>query len=289
MPRDGRDRATCWLANSAAGRRRGDRPLAIACRPTYVGAANRRTAMPDTLTLADDLLAREAELRDVPGSCGCATPRPRSACPRRRCSRRGGRPARRAGWRGPTAPRASASVLARLPEAGEVMALTRNEACVHELVGRYDPPDDRGRDGPGGRRDRPPPLPAALGLRLRRSTRRPAPGRAAACSSSTAPAPRSTRSTPPPPPTAPASTASPTRAPTPTPRRRSSSPRRRRPGAARRRGRCRGPPRGLGGLAHTHEFFQLLRRFGVGPRPGDAPRRPRARPPGRRRRPHARC
>ncbi|MCF4165860.1 hemin-degrading factor [Zavarzinia compransoris] len=35
------------------------------------------------------------------------------------------------------APRFTA-IVARLPELGEVMALTRNESCVHEKVGRYD-------------------------------------------------------------------------------------------------------------------------------------------------------
>ena len=38
-------------------------------------------------------------------------------------------------------------MLARLPEAGEVMALTRNEACVHEKHGRFNPPDIEGAMG----------------------------------------------------------------------------------------------------------------------------------------------
>lgn len=33
------------------------------------------------------------------------------------------------------------ALVARLPEAGEVMALTRNESCVHEKTGQFTPPD----------------------------------------------------------------------------------------------------------------------------------------------------
>ena len=39
------------------------------------------------------------------------------------------------------------ALLARLPAAGEVMALTRNEACVHEKTGRYNPPAFEGAMG----------------------------------------------------------------------------------------------------------------------------------------------
>ena len=39
------------------------------------------------------------------------------------------------------------TILARLPQAGEVMALTRNEACVHEKHGRFAAPDFQGAMG----------------------------------------------------------------------------------------------------------------------------------------------
>lgn len=44
-------------------------------------------------------------------------------------------------------PQEFAALLARLPEAGEVMTLVRNESCVHELTGRPSAPDV---DGPVG-------------------------------------------------------------------------------------------------------------------------------------------
>lgn len=37
-------------------------------------------------------------------------------------------------------PEGFGAILARLPEVGELMALTRNDACVHELVGRFSEP-----------------------------------------------------------------------------------------------------------------------------------------------------
>ena len=49
--------------------------------------------------------------------------------------------------RRPEGPEGFSAVIARMPEAGEVMALTRNEACVHEKHGRYNPPDIQGAMG----------------------------------------------------------------------------------------------------------------------------------------------
>ena len=48
-------------------------------------------------------------------------------------------------------PEGFGAVIARLPEAGEVMALTRNEACVHEMPRPLRRARDRGRHGPGRR------------------------------------------------------------------------------------------------------------------------------------------
>ena len=49
--------------------------------------------------------------------------------------------------RRPDAPEGFGAILAGLPEAGEVMALTRNAACVHEKTGRFNPPDFQGAMG----------------------------------------------------------------------------------------------------------------------------------------------
>lgn len=94
-----------------------------------------------------DLLAREASLR-----AGGATPRMRDAAAAlgvpeaalleaRRATGAAVRLARSA------APEGFGTILARLPEAGEVMALTRNETCVHELHGTFAEP---AFDGPMG-------------------------------------------------------------------------------------------------------------------------------------------
>ena len=103
--------------------------------------------MPDTLSLADDLLAREAALR-----AGGATLRMRDAAtalgvPEAALleARRATGAARRLGR--PDAAEGFGALLARLPEAGEVMALTRNAACVHEVHGRFNPPDFEGAMG----------------------------------------------------------------------------------------------------------------------------------------------
>ena len=88
-----------------------------------------------------DLLAREAALRDRTGSlrmrdAAAALGVPEAALIEAR--RRSGAAVRLAR---PEAPEGFGRVLARLPEAGEVMALTRNETAVHEKVGRFAPPD----------------------------------------------------------------------------------------------------------------------------------------------------
>ena len=102
-------------------------------------------ALPDPLP--EDLLAREARLR-----AGGATPRMRDAAaalgvPEAALleARRPAGTARR--LRLPDGPQGFGAVLARLPEAGEVMALTRNEACVHEKHGAFDPPAIEGAMG----------------------------------------------------------------------------------------------------------------------------------------------
>jgi putative hemin transport protein len=60
-------------------------------------------------------------------------------------ARRGTGAARR--LRRPEGAEGFGAVIARLPEAGEAMALTRNEACVHEKHGAYSPPDIEGAIG----------------------------------------------------------------------------------------------------------------------------------------------
>lgn len=101
--------------------------------------------MTDTLT--DDLLAREAALR-----AGGATPRMRDAAAALGVPEAALLEARRATGaavrlRRAAGPDSFAAVLARLPEAGEVMSLTRNETCVHELHGRFAPPEIEGAMG----------------------------------------------------------------------------------------------------------------------------------------------
>jgi putative hemin transport protein len=92
----------------------------------------------------DALLAREAALpaglrmRDAAAALGV----PEAALVEAR--RRTGAALR---LRRPEAPEGFGAVLARLPDAGKVMALTRNEACVHEKHGRYAPPDFHGAMG----------------------------------------------------------------------------------------------------------------------------------------------
>ena len=211
----------------------------------------------------DGLLAREAALR-----AGGATPRMRDAAAALGVPEAALLEARRATGtarrlRRPQVAEGFGAVLARLPEAGEVMALTRNEACVHETHGRFTPPAFEGamgqvvgeidlrlflrpwRFGYAARRGhplRPAPQPAVLrrrrhrdlqGLRHRRHRcRRLRPHR------------RRGRGA-----------------------RRSARPLR--AGAAARGGTAGRGHRRAGllaaweGLKHTHEFFVLLRRFGV--------------------------
>ena len=95
----------------------------------------------------EDLLAREAALRE-----GGATPRMRDAAAALGVPEAALVEARRATGGGAAAAAAEVAegfgaVLARLPEAGEVMALTRNEACVHEVHGRFNAPEFQGAMG----------------------------------------------------------------------------------------------------------------------------------------------
>jgi putative hemin transport protein len=88
----------------------------------------------------DDLLAREAALR-----AGGATPRMRDAAaalgvPEAALVEARRRTGAAVPLRRPDAAEGFGRVLARLPEAGTVMALTRNETAVHEKVGRFAPP-----------------------------------------------------------------------------------------------------------------------------------------------------
>lgn len=105
--------------------------------------------MTDTIAIDDPdaLLAREAALRS-----GGATPRMRDAAqalgvPEAALleARRTTSAARR--LRRPEAAEGFGALLARLGEAGEVMALTRNEAAVHEKHGRFATPDFQGAMG----------------------------------------------------------------------------------------------------------------------------------------------
>ncbi len=103
----------------------------------------------DALTIDDPeaLLAREAALR-----AGGATPRMRDAAAALGVPEAALLEARRATGAArrllrPEAVEGFGAVIARLPEAGEVMALTRNEACVHEKHGRVAPPEFQGAMG----------------------------------------------------------------------------------------------------------------------------------------------
>ncbi len=105
--------------------------------------------MTDALVIddPDDLTAREAELR-----AGGATLRMRDAAaalgvPEAALveARRATGAARR--LRRPDVPEGFGAVLARLPAAGEVMTLTRNESCVHEKHGTIAPPAFEGSLG----------------------------------------------------------------------------------------------------------------------------------------------
>jgi putative hemin transport protein len=102
--------------------------------------------MPDSLT-PDDLLEREAALRT-----GGADLRMRDAAAALDVPEAALLEARRATGAAERLRRAEVAegfgtILARLPEAGEVMALTRNEACVHEKHGRFAAPDFQGAMG----------------------------------------------------------------------------------------------------------------------------------------------
>ena len=102
--------------------------------------------MPDTL-VPDDLLEREAALR-----ADGTNPRMRDAAAALGVPEAALVEARRATGAAERLRRADVAqgfgtILARLPEAGEVMALTRNEACVHEKHGRFAAPDFQGAMG----------------------------------------------------------------------------------------------------------------------------------------------
>ena len=95
----------------------------------------------------DALLAREAALRARAGSlrmrdAAAALGVPEAALLEVR--RQGGEAIRLAR---PEAPEGFGRLLARLPEAGTVMALTRNETAVHEKVGRFNEPAIEGTLG----------------------------------------------------------------------------------------------------------------------------------------------
>lgn len=105
--------------------------------------------MSDTLSapVPDDLLAREAALR---ASGGTLRPRDAAAAlgvPEAALleARRPLGSARR--LRGADRPEGVTAILAGLPAVGGVMALTRNEACVHELKGRFSAPEVGGAIG----------------------------------------------------------------------------------------------------------------------------------------------
>ena len=177
-----------------------------------------------TDALLDDpeaLLAREAALRARAGSlrmrdAAAALGVPEAALLEVR--RQGGEAIRLAR---PDAPEGFGRLLARLPEAGTVMALTRNETAVHEKVGRFTEPAIEGTLGQ---------VVGAIDLRLFLQHWRfgyaLTEGRSPACSSSTRPASPCTRSTAGPRPTPPPSTASSPISPTPPPPRPASSRRR---------------------------------------------------------------
>ena len=235
--------------------------------------------MPDTaLAIPPDLLAREAELRARTGSlrmrdAAAALGVPEAALlEARRATGAAERLAR------PDGPAGFGAVLARLQEAGEVMALTRNDACVHEIHGRFAAPEIEGGMGQvvgeidlrlflrhwafgyaldeetrsGHRRSLQ--FFDAAGTAIHKVHATEATDRAAferivadAQDPSAAPA----RFAPP------------------------AAPEPERPDAEVDVG---GLVAAWEALAHTHEFFLLLRRFGVGPRAGDAARRIGPRP-----------
>ncbi|MFO1141604.1 MAG: ChuX/HutX family heme-like substrate-binding protein [Amaricoccus sp.] len=104
--------------------------------------------MPDAaLAVPADLLAREAELRARIGSVRMRDAANALGVPEaalleaRRSTGDAVRLAR------PDGPGGFGAILARLPEVGEVMALTRNDACVHELQGRFAVPEIEGGMG----------------------------------------------------------------------------------------------------------------------------------------------
>ena len=105
--------------------------------------------MPETPTLdiPDDLLAREAALRAGSGALRMRDAAEALAVPEaalleaRRATGEAQRLAR------PETAEGFGAVLMRLPEVGEVMSLTRNAACVHELTGRFEPPAIEGAMG----------------------------------------------------------------------------------------------------------------------------------------------
>lgn len=104
--------------------------------------------MPDAaLAVPADLLEREADLRARTGGlrmrdAAAALGVPEAALlEARRATGAAARLAR------PDGPAGFGAVLARLPDAGEVMALTRNAACVHELHGRFAAPEIEGGMG----------------------------------------------------------------------------------------------------------------------------------------------
>ena len=104
--------------------------------------------MPAATPIPDDLLARETALRS-----GAATPpRMRDAAAALGVPEAALLEARRATGaarrlRRPDAPEGFGAILADLPAAGEVMALTRNEACVHEVHGTFAAPAFEGAMG----------------------------------------------------------------------------------------------------------------------------------------------
>ena len=103
--------------------------------------------MSETIAVPEDLLAREAALRARSGALRMRDAAQALGVPEaalleaRRANGAAERLAR------PEAAEGFGAVLRRLPEVGEVMSLTRNAACVHELVGRFAPPAIEGAMG----------------------------------------------------------------------------------------------------------------------------------------------
>lgn len=94
-----------------------------------------------------DLLAREAALRSRTGRLRMREAAEALGVPEAALieARRATGAATR--LRRPEAPEGFGAVIARLPDAGRLMALTRNTSCVHELRGRYAPPRFHGAMG----------------------------------------------------------------------------------------------------------------------------------------------